>query len=127
MNGTSPARRTRRIRVNRLPLRQAQARALVRRRRHSFDLYRPDLCDNVPTTRVSNSGEAIDQLAGRQIADERSAALPAHDHAHLLQPFQRLSHRARTDAELTRQVALVGQRAAGLPRLRCDAIRHEVA
>ena len=113
--------------VNRVPLRQTQASALLRSRCHSFDLYRPDLCDNVPAIGASNRGEAIHQLAGCQVADERSATLSARYQAHVLQPFERLSHRAGTDAELTRQVALVGESAAGLPRPRCDAIRHHIA
>src|SRR5262245_62001466 len=91
--------------VNRVPLRQTQARALLRSGYRLFDLYRPDRCDNGLAIRASDRGEAIHQLAGCQVADQRSATLFARYQVYLLQPFERLSHRSGTDTELTRQIA----------------------
>ena len=75
---------------------------------------------------------AEDQLYGR---DKRGEELPAwvadkKRRAAKIRAAQaelEATHRAGTDAELTPQVALVGESAAGLPRPRCDAIRHHVA
>ena len=75
---------------------------------------------------IANVAEPQGLLGGRLVDHEGAAALAAGDQPLALHFVERFAHRADADAELTRQLDLVGDRGPWLPGTGRDALNEHV-